>query len=205
MSLQLNESVYRKNKNWIIESELDNDCVKKLKKCVNSNLNVLYENTYSSATQGKKSTQYWIYDYQEQPKFFNEEFKNLILHIKDNIKNILSKYDFVNLTKFDLESIWTIIGDEHSYCMIHDHTNISGISVVLYLQVPPIDPDDYYDKSRGQIYFVLDSDSLDDIKSRVINITPTSGKILIFPNWLLHGTYPQMKGPRQTLNMNLFT
>ena len=62
----------------------------------------------------------------------------------------------VNLTKFDLESIWTIIGDEHSYCMIHDHTNISGISVVLYLQVPPIDPDDYYDKSRGQIYFVLD-------------------------------------------------
>ena len=205
MSLQLNESVYRKNKNWIIESELESGFVEKLKKCVNSNLNILYENTYSSAVQGKNSTQYWIYDHQEHPKFFNEEFKSLILDIKSNVKTTLSKYDFINLTKFDLESIWTIVGGENSYCMIHDHTNISGISIVLYLQVPSIDPDDYFDKSRGQIYFVLDSDSLDDFKSRVVNITPTCGKILIFPNWLLHGTYPQMKGPRQTLNINLFT
>ncbi len=204
MLLQLSESLHKKNKNWIIEYELDNIFVKKIKECVNTNLDVLYENTYSSAIQGKNSTQYWIYDHQEHPKFFNDEFKDLLSDLKDSVKNTISKYDFINLTKFDLESIWTIIGEENSYCMIHDHTNISGISIVLYLQVPPICPDDYFDKSRGQIYFVLDSDSLDDVESRVVNITPTLGKILIFPNWLLHGTYPQMKGSRQTLNINLF-
>ena len=119
MSLQLNESVYRKNKNWIIESELESGFVEKLKKCVNSNLNILYENTYSSAVQGKNSTQYWIYDHQEHPKFFNEEFKSLILDIESNVKTTLSKYDFINLTKFDLESIWTIVGGENKIGRAH--------------------------------------------------------------------------------------
>ena len=35
-----------------------------------------------------------------------------------------------------------------------------------------------------------------------MTINPEVGKLLIFPDWVLHGTYPQTKGTRQTLNVD---
>ena len=198
-------NLYQNGKNWVLESYLDDSLVKKLKESVNSNFESLYENTKSSAIQGQNSVQYWIYDHKMKPMFFDETFKTSMHDLKTYAEDILIKQKLIENSSLKFESIWTIIGNENSYCTIHDHQNILGISVVLYLQVPPNTLDNYLDKSRGQIYFVLDSNTpTKDFGSRVIHINPDIGKILMFPNWLLHGTYPQIEGIRQTLNTNFF-
>jgi hypothetical protein len=38
--------------------------------------------------------------------------------------------------------------------------------------------------------------------SKIIHINPEVGKLLIFPDWIIHGTYPQTKGIRQTFNVD---
>jgi len=199
------DNLYQNGKNWVLESYLDTSLVLTLKNSLNDHLESLYENTHSSAVQGKNSNQYWIYDYKMHPNFFNQEFGNAMENLKSYAENILSEQKLIEKKSLTFESVWSIIGDEYSYCGIHDHPNIYGVSVVLYLQVPPNVSNNHLDQTRGQIYFVLDSDSRDkDFDKRVIHITPDVGKILIFPNWLLHGTYPQVRGTRQTLNTNLF-
>ena len=35
-----------------------------------------------------------------------------------------------------------------------------------------------------------------------LHINPEVGKLLIFPDWILHGTYPQTKGIRQSFNID---
>lgn len=199
------DKLYQKGKNWVLESHLNSSLVQALKDCVNSSLDSLYENTYSAAIRGQNSVQYWIYDYEAHPMFFNEEFDNLMQKLKTHTEDILIQYKLIEKKPLTFESVWTIIGNEGSYCTIHDHPNILGVSVVLYLQVPQITTKNPLEQTRGQIYFVLDSDTPnEDLDSRVVHITPDIGKILIFPNWILHGTYPQVKGIRQTLNTNLF-
>lgn len=201
----LTHQFYQKGINWIIESYLDKDSVEQLKKEINSNLDLLHKNTYSSALQGKNSTQYWIYDHQVHPKFFNQKFTELMYHLKDGVNDALVSYNLTKNTSIKFESAWSIIGDKNTYCRIHNHPNIDGVSSVLYLQVPEVVKEEDLNSPQGQIYFVLNSDnSTDDLDSQVIHITPEVGKLLIFPNWLLHGTYPQMEGARQTLNTNLF-
>lgn len=198
-------NLYRKGKNWILESYLDQSTVNVLRNSVNNNLENLYENTYNSAIQGENSIQYWIYDYKIHPVFFNKDFESSINELKSHVNNVLIENKLLENPSLRFESIWSIIGDENSYCGIHDHPNINGLSAVLYLQVPENKSENHLNQSRGQIYFVLDSDSLNDkFDSRVVHITPDVGKLLVFPNWVLHGTYPQIKGVRQTLNTNLF-
>jgi hypothetical protein len=197
--------LYQRQKNWILESHLDNCLVESLKNSINIHLDSLYENTYSSAVKGENSTQYWIYDHQVHPIFFNKEFESSMYKLKDYAQSILIEHNLIQQPSLKFESVWSIIGNENSYCEIHDHPNICGVSVVLYLQIPENKSENHLEQNKGQIYFVLDSDSTEDFDSRVVHITPSVGKILIFPNWLLHGTYPQVKGIRQTLNTNLFT
>jgi uncharacterized protein (TIGR02466 family) len=201
----LTHQFYQKGINWIIESYLDKDSVEQLKKEINSNLDLLHKNTYSSALQGNNSTQYWIYDHQVHPEFFNQNFTQLMYDLKDGVNDALISYSLTKNRSIKFESAWSIIGDKNTYCRIHNHPNIDGVSSVLYLQVPEVVNEVDLSSPQGQIYFVLNSDnSTDDLDSQVIHITPEIGKLLIFPNWLLHGTYPQKEGIRQTLNTNLF-
>ena len=198
-------TLYQNKDNWVLETYFDPTVTNSLKEIVNSNRDCLYENTESSAVRGLNSIQYWIYHHKMQPKFFDKTFEDGIKKLKEHVKSNLLQHNVIKDESLDYEGIWSIIGNEGSYCMIHDHTNISGISAVLYLQTPGYDPQHHLEDAQGQIYFVLNSDNSEDFESKVCHILPDVGKVLIFPNWLLHGTHPQAKGDRQTLNINFFT
>lgn len=198
------ENFYKKGKNWVIETYLDDSLLKSLTKELDKNIESVPINTEYSPIQGQNSVQHWIYDKKSGKKFFNEEFESLMNKLKDYSKELMIKYDIVGESSVEFDGVWSIIGGENSYCQIHDHPNINGVSVVLYLRVPQHNSDHFLDQTRGQIYFVLDCETAtEDFSSKVVEINPDVGKILIFPNWMLHGTYPQLDGIRQTLNTNL--
>jgi hypothetical protein len=86
-------------------------------------------------------------------------------------------------------SAWTVLGEEGGYHTCHKHNDNDDISTVLYLAVP----EETNDK-QGAIYFFAEN-------YLTVHI-PKPGELLIFPVTMHHGTYPQGKGLRQTLNID---
>lgn len=102
------------------------------------------------------------------------------------IQQIIRKFLHVDVTAV---SAWTVLGEEGGYHTCHKHNDNDDISTVLYLSVP----EETNDK-QGAIYFFAEN-----------NLTvhvPKAGELLIFPVTMHHGTYPQGKGLRQTLNID---
>lgn len=136
------------------------------------------------STQGINSSQIELIDIDQLSKLFLEAMKNLIK--TDNLKPT---------------SCWSVSGEEGSYHRIHKHIPPNGedaektnrISTVLYLDVPS--------KTKiadGDFYFVVKEKN--EINS--YSIEPQVGDFLVMSANVLHGTYPQSKGLRRTLNMD---
>ena len=45
----------------------------------------------------------------------------------------------------------------------------------------------------GEIFLILDSGPKNKFykQNKIVEIYPKKGKLLIFPDWIIHGTYPQ--------------
>ena len=88
------------------------------------------------------------------------------------------------------------MGEDGGYHRIHHHNHgnkdCDRIAVVVYLKVP--------DNNIGDIFNILHKNNGEAID--VVETTPEEGNILNFPKQVLHGTYPQSKGLRQTLNFD---
>lgn len=178
-------------KDWILKTKISNDNIALFKDHTDTlikNLNAI--DLEQKSTRGSLSKQYdlWHYDIDVINKY-------IIPILKKNFEN----YDFLNA------SAWTVYGEEYGYHMIHNHgqghlksldenANIKDICTVTYLRVP--EPNLYF---SGDIFFVL-RDSNNELEA--ITISPEVGDMFIFPSHLLHGTYPQPKGTRQTLNLD---
>ena len=102
----------------------------------------------------------------------------------DLIKLIKNKINFKNI--FSLKA-WTCIGSENCYHELHQHNPYSNnkIATITYLDVP---------KNSGDFHYIENN--------KTFKIKPEVGTFLMFPNYLLHGSYPQGKGIRQTFNMD---
>ena len=118
--------------------------------------------------------------------------------IKEKILLNLDTHLKFKCNELTLLNAWSILGDEHSYHSLHKHNNKTNfISSVIYLTVPKFDDYKYPGNSPGDFYYVYQQDQ----EIQYNNHKPQIGDLLILPVWLWHGTYPQTKGLRQTLNL----
>ena len=138
------------------------------------------------STKGLKSKQYELFN-----NFLLKDNSNVVKDIKDFIKNSINK-NFNKNYSLKLVSAWTILGKENGYHTMHKHNNKekNHISSVLYLNVPK--------KISGNFYCVFKKN--DEIN--YFDHAPKNGELIIFPVWIFHGTYPQGKGLRHTLNLD---
>ncbi len=121
-------------------------------------------------------------------------FKNLN-KLEEIVKIIQEKLTQLDSSKtYNLLSAWTVIGDENAYHKAHKHNeNVNHIATITYLNVPPAN----FHQSGDFYYFYNDNNII-----QKGTISPVKGSLIIMPINLFHGTYPQAKGKRQTLNLD---
>jgi len=137
------------------------------------------------------------------------DISNSLYFVKNTIIQALkNKGRNVKLTPI---SAWTVIGGEDTYHIVHNHTKPSKvidygivqgdnsikenkIASVLYLKV---DIKKTLHK-HGDFFFFLNE--IDSIKYH--QLSPVKGDLSFFPTHIMHGTYPQGPGIRQTLNID---
>lgn len=199
------DKLHKINYNWLIQTKIDLEWVTKFKGIIDSNYDSFYKSNISYSISSRDSNFYWIYDAIENPKFYQKEVEDSVSFITDTVKKTLKSNDITS--NIILDSIWSIKSRGNTYNYIHDHPiiidrkNIKGVGIVLYLDIPE-NFSESNSNSDGNIYFVLNSDFSENPNSpKVIEVKPSFGDLLIFPNWILHGSYPH-EGIRQTFNIN---
>ena len=199
--------VFQNEDCWIISDNLDDDLVLEIKTIIQENLSTLHECKEGVSTTGKNAKQYWLRD------------KNLDLHVKDVsfkkfekkfteqiLKRILSA-GFIDPENKSCDLIpgctWTVIGEENSYHTMHIHGgDFDGITIVLYLEVPDSNIEGHPDNNIFMCSRVGQRNPCYNYDTPILTMNPEVGKLLIFPCWVPHGTYPQTKGIGQTFNVD---
>lgn len=201
--------VYQNNDSWVIESFLDDDLIEEIKIVIQDNLDNLPKHKDGYSTQGKNSEQYWIIE--REKKFFLEDSRFLKFEerYRDKILNTLKKSTLLEEEKQEEIKLnglnaWTVIGEENSYHTMHCHNGgiFEGISTLVYLEVPETNVEDDPENSIFLATNVSPKNSFYYKNTSYLTINPEVGKLLIFPDWILHGTYPQTKGIRQSFNID---
>ena len=164
--------------NWIVNKEID---IRNFDSIINNTL-IEEVDLLKKSTRGFSAKQYDLYNHKDK-------FKVVI----DDIKRELRKID--NSVNYNLVSAWTVIGEENSYHTVHRHNeaNVNHIATVLYLKVPKSNT-----HQTGNFYYFLNEN--DNVSYGLV--APKKGTFIVMPINLLHGSYPQAKGIRQTLNMD---
>lgn len=186
------------NKNeWLIKSHID---CKNIQKQIMNNLDLFEEEDVSlKSTRGDLSKQYRIFlNEPEELNKFNNRLKIVMpfmYEISKQVSTVL-KEQFNETRNLNLDAVWMVMGEKGGYHRVHHHNhrnqNFDRVAVVLYLKVPK--------NNVGDIFNILHKENGEKID--VIETTPEEGDLLIFPKQVLHGTYPQSDGLRQTLNFD---
>lgn len=167
-------------KDWIVTTETE---VSSYKKIIDDITKEMISDKEGVSTQGEKSKQFYFKNH--------EKLSNIVPDIKNLINNSLKYFDL------KLSSAWTVYGEKYGFHKIHrhNHENNNHLATVLFLDVPKIvDPD-----LPGELFFITrDKDN----NLEYNKFSPKIGDFFIFPIHVLHGTYPQSKGIRQTLNLD---
>lgn len=199
---------YQNKDFWIIEDYLDVNLVEKIKLIIQDNLNNLYKNKEGYSTTGKNSEQYWLIRQEDNLYVNDSRFYDFKKEYKNQVLNRIKAADlFDEKKKEDIDlnnnNAWSVIGEENSYHTIHCHNegSFDGISTLVYLEVPETNVEDEPENNLFLATHVGPKNPYYYENAPYLNINPEVGKLLIFPDWVLHGTYPQTKGIRQTFNI----
>ena len=176
-------------KDWLIETKIDVSNYKEIIKGIIEKQSPIPKKIVlkNLSTKGENAIQYHLTDH-----------KDLFLDIQ---KAVVDKMEEYLKHDFNLLQAWTILGQENSYHIAHRHSDPMDINsqnhvaTVLYLDVPK---ENNFNQTGAFYFFVRDDNN--NIQSDIIK--PEIGTLLIMPTHLYHGTYPQAKGLRQTLNMD---
>lgn len=195
---------------WLLEDQLNIELLNEIKNFIENNLEFLHKDKTGYSTKGNNAEQYWIKKGgKNEFQYSNQEYENIKQKFRKKVYERLEKASILRKEEIELgeNSVWTVIGEEGSYHTTHTHSNyitggMGGITTVLYLNVPKSDSDD----KSNSIFLVLHTDPPSNFIispcPHIIHIKPKIGKLLIFPNHIPHGTYPQTKGIRQTFNVD---
>jgi hypothetical protein len=221
--------IYQNGNNWIIEDQLNEELVKKITTItdaiqrtpsyfgtpitvIDENLNNFPKLKKSYSSQRKNAEQYWLIKKDKDNDFYfqNKNFENIKKEYKVNILNRLKKSNLLrqNLKSLDIDikNCWTVVGKENSFHTPHFHNYglVSGISTLLYLNVPESNIENL---PENNLFLIMNSGPNNEFYNsnpKIISINPEVGKLLIFPDWIIHGTHPQTKGIRQTFNIDYY-
>lgn len=125
--------------------------------------------------------------------------------------------------KVTANDMWTIHSYAGDYNPLHDHGSNTdfGLSSIVYLKVPPAIAEKEPVESGGSPRLTMASGACDGFTQFVWGasgmkdlsllrpptqqyIKPEVGKLIVFPNWLLHGVMPFFgEGERRTLSCNM--
>jgi hypothetical protein len=200
--------IYENGSNWIIEDQLDEKILEKITHLVDENLNNLLKDKSGYSTTGKNAEQYWLIKDKEF-YFKNEIFENVKSEYKSQILNRLNKSNLLddkiqNSIDIKNKNCWSVIGEKNSYHTPHFHNDgvDFSISTLVYLKVPRTNIEN---QPENNLYLIMNSGPNSKFyhnKPKYITVNPTVGKLLIFPDWIIHGTLPQSEGIRQTFNLD---
>lgn len=200
--------VTRCGTSWFIEDFIDSNLLNSIEYFLENNLDSFYKYKEGYSTTGNNAEQYWIKNATINNNIFylNDEYKKIENEFKNQVLRRLKKASLLRDNDIDLEhhASWTVVGEEGSYHTVHDHgRNINGVSTVLYVNVP--DRLKNEKKHDNCLFLILHSNPLnifiEDSAPGIFHVKPEKGKLLIFPFYIPHGTYPQTKGIRQTFNV----
>lgn len=182
---------------WLIKSQIK---VSHIHKQIMNHFDLFDEEDVTlKSTRGDLSKQYRIFLNEPEDLYkFNDRLKIVLpflYEISKTVSEILKEH-FNETRNLNLDAMWMVMGENGGYHRVHHHNhrnqNFDRVAVVVYLKIP--------DNNIGDIFNILHKNNGETID--VIETTPKEGDILIFPKQVLHGTYPQSKGLRQTLNFD---
>jgi len=180
---------------WFIKTDITQ--VAKTKEVVNNWIkNLRKKDVKDLSTRGKYSKQYDLLPAFQQEENFQFILENCAKKITEEFQKRNGEDPIISLN-----NAWTVIGNTNSFHAVHKHTekprNI--ISTVMYLSSPPKNPYDEKLLDMGNFYYFLNK------RENLLlfnSIYPKTNDFFIFPSWIWHGSYPQVKGIRQTLNID---
>ena len=199
--------IYEYGQNWVIGVKAPDDLVDALDTGIVSNLDTFLADKENYTCKGDTVQQFWL---QKQDKTYVKKgaLSDAISQYTKFVGEVCAKvgvFDPQFLSHLRPYGVWTVRGDKGSFHKIHQHNargSVLGISSVLYLNVPETNDDT---QPNNNIYFVMNSGPttvFSPDQPSVVEISPKRGELYLFPNWLLHGTYPQSEGLRQTFNID---
>ena len=167
-------------KDWVIKTNID---VTNYKKIIDNLTRVSESDKSGLSTKGQASKQFDLGNDDSLALIVNDVKKSIISSLKTHDLNLLSA--------------WTVYGQKYGFHTVHKHNdeNINHLGSVLFLEVPSVIELDL----PGDLFFILrDKDN----NLLYESFSPKIGDFFIFPIHVLHGTYPQSEGLRQTLNLD---
>jgi hypothetical protein len=175
---------------WFIQESISKDKVEEIKYEIK---NVISKNNIQSNIHLTSSTgnieQYNLVNHIGQ-SYIIDDLSKLIFNKLQERKLIMKNNDLVR------QQCWTAIGKKGAYHTVHSHNTqiMRAVVCVFYLQTPNKDQNDIHDRSGNFFMFSR--------RNELMEFSPKEGDYIIFPTWIYHGTYPQSKGYRQTLNID---
>lgn len=133
--------------------------------------------------------------------------RSYVVHCAKNHGFFKETYTFESM----INSAWIVSQYENEYNPLHNHTGCD-ISAVIYLKCPDVKGRRNLESKKGKedndgniafVHSAMGNRNHDALEKGVINLTPKSGVLLMFPSYLIHTVYPFIgEGERRCLPFN---
>ena len=130
--------------------------------------------------------------------------KNLSKELIKNIRKYLEVSGVSNIKEIKIIKLWVVRQFKNEYNPIHYHSGqLSGVG---YLKIPKNMNQNKVVKNKkvktnGTIDFINGQKNF--LSKSIYNLNPKIGDLLIFPNYLMHATYPfNVDGERRSFSFN---
>ena len=120
-------------------------------------------------------------------------------------------FDETHIFESHINSAWIVSQYANEYNPLHNHTGCD-ISAVIYLKVPDVKGRRNLESKKGKedfdgsiafVHSAMGNRNHDVLEKGVMNLSPTSGLLVMFPSYLIHTVYPFIgEGERRCLPFN---